>query len=79
MFASNLHPEAQEDDIFDLFADYGKIKNIHLNLDRRTGSNKGYVLVEYGELESAQNAITGLNNKSYLGKEIKVDFALKNP
>uniref|UniRef100_A0A7S1BTV7 RRM domain-containing protein n=1 Tax=Corethron hystrix TaxID=216773 RepID=A0A7S1BTV7_9STRA len=79
IMVTNVHEEAQEEDILDAFSEFGQVKNIHVNLDRRTGFVKGYALIEFEEFKEAEEAIKSIHGEELLGQTVGVDWAFVKP
>ncbi|KAK2947254.1 putative NAD-dependent histone deacetylase sirtuin-1 [Blattamonas nauphoetae] len=79
IFISNLHEEVGEDQVKDFFLEFGNVTNIRMNLDHRTGAMKEYALVEYQTYQEALTAVEKGNGAEFLGKQLLVNFAFKQP
>lgn len=61
--------------MLDKLQEYGKVLNMHLNLDRRTGYLKGYCVAQYETKEEAASAIEGLDGQEFVDRVLHADWA----
>jgi len=71
LFVGNIAPQATEDDIKALFAEYGTVRKLELPRDIFSGRNKGFAFVDM-EGHEARAAMAGLNGKSFMSNNLKV-------
>ncbi|KAL5992389.1 hypothetical protein ACLOJK_013306 [Asimina triloba] len=67
------------DDLYPLFAKYGKVVDIFIPRDRRTGDSRGFAFVRYKYADEAQRAVEKLDGKNVDGRDIMVQFAKYGP
>ncbi|MBN3892830.1 MAG: RNA-binding protein [Nostoc sp. JL31] len=75
IYVGNLSYEVKEDDLRQVFAEYGTVKNVQLPIDRETGRMRGFGFVELESDEQEQAAIDALDNAEWMGRSLKVNKA----
>ena len=74
IYVGNLAFSATEEQVRELFAEYGSVESIAMITDRDTGKFRGFAFVEM-EDSAANAAIKRLNGQLVDGRELKVDAA----
>lgn len=74
IYVGNLSYEATEDQVRDLFSEYGSVDSVVMINDRETGRFRGFCFVEM-ENAAAARAIEALDGEEVDGRPLKVNEA----
>jgi len=74
MYVGNLPYSSSEEEVRELFEQFGEVKSVSLIQDRETGRSRGFGFVEMTE-ENADKAMTSLNGTEFGGRTLRVNEA----
>jgi len=75
IFISNLSFRVNDEDLKQLFEEYGEISSARVITDKYTGKSRGFGFVEMNSDSDAKKAIEELDKAEYDGKVITVSVA----
>jgi RNA recognition motif-containing protein len=75
LFVGSLPYSVTDDDLADLFKEFGEVQSAKVIFDRETNRSKGFGFVEFEDDNAAKQAIDKLNNSDVQGRTIVVNEA----
>jgi RNA recognition motif-containing protein len=77
IYVGNLQWKTTEDDLKELFSNYGNVISSTIITDRDTNRSRGFAFVEMENDEDADKAINELNNRELGGRNLRISEAIK--
>ena len=75
IYVGNLSHEVSQEDLNEVFTEYGTVKSVHIPTDRETGRARGFAFVEMESEANEDKAIEALNGAEWMNRELKVNKA----
>jgi RNA recognition motif-containing protein len=75
IYVGNLPFRMSDQDLTELFAEYGEVVSARIIKDRETGRSKGFGFVEMDDDSLANEAISSLDGAAVQGRNIRVNEA----
>ena len=73
IYVGNLSYQTTEDELRDLFAEFGDVVSTKLIVDKFTDQSKGFGFVEMSNNSEAQKAMDELNGRDVNGRNVTVN------
>lgn len=74
IYVGNIPYKSSEDDLGNLFAEFGDVTSVKIIQDKFTGRSKGFGFIEMNE-EAGQAAIDALDGFEHMGRNLRVSKA----
>jgi cold-inducible RNA-binding protein len=75
LFVGNLSFATVENDLRDLFSQYGSVTDVHVATDRMSGRSRGFAFVTMGSKAEGEAAIKALEGQTLDGRNLSVNEA----
>jgi nucleolin len=75
LFVGNLSWSADENSLWDVFAEYGDVKSVRVPTDRESGKVKGFAYVEFSDIEASKKAFSGAQGMELQGRNLRLDYS----
>lgn len=75
IYIGNLSYEVAEEDVREIFREYGTVKRVQLPTDRETGRLRGFGFVEMETDKEEEAAIDALDGAEWMGRNLRVNKA----
>ena len=75
IYTDNLSLEVTDDDLRLAFEKFGQVESVTITKDKLSGKSKGFGFVTFKDDESANKAISEMNDKEVEGRNLKVNEA----
>jgi RNA recognition motif-containing protein len=79
IYVGNISFSTTEDQLSELFGQYGTVVSADIITDKFSGRSRGFGFVEMEDEDTADAAITALNGKELDGRALRVNVANSKP
>ncbi len=75
VYVGNLSYNVTQEDLSEVFAEYGTVKRVQVPVDRETGKPRGFAFVEMSSDAEEDAAIAALDGAEWMGRDLRVNKA----
>lgn len=75
IYVGNLNFQATENDLNNLFAEFGEVTSVRIMKDKFTGRARGFAFVDLASPEQEAAAVSALHEKEFMTRKLVVNEA----